>query len=71
MSFSRRFLEYVTLASKDALNNPISNGSIPYTDINHFILKYIVQQWRHSSDQQIYKLYEMHFFVDKTAYFTA
>ena len=39
--------------AKDALDKPISNCSIPYTDFKPFIIKYILKRWQDSWDQQI------------------
>jgi hypothetical protein len=53
--------------AKDALDDPISNCSIPYIDFKTFIMKYILKPWQDSSDQQIYnKLHQMHSLVGKT-----
>jgi hypothetical protein len=38
--------------AKDALDNPISNYSIPYTDFKPFIMKYILKRWQDNWDQQ-------------------
>jgi hypothetical protein len=32
--------------AKDALDNPISNCSIPYTYFKAFIMKYILKRWQ-------------------------
>jgi hypothetical protein len=49
------------------LDDPVSNCSIPYTDIKPFIVKYISKRWQDSWDQQIHsKLHEMHSLVCKT-----
>jgi hypothetical protein len=49
------------------LDDPVSNCSIPYTDIKPFIVKYISKRWQDSWDQQIHsKLHEMHSLVGKT-----
>ena len=53
--------------AKNALDDPVSNCSIPYTDIKPFIVKYILKRWQDSWDQQIHnKLHEMHSLVGKT-----
>ena len=39
--------------AKNALDDPVSNCSIPYTDIKPFIVKYILKRWQDSWDQQI------------------
>jgi hypothetical protein len=53
--------------SKDALDNPISNCSIPCTDFKPSIMNYILKRWQDSWDQQIHnKLHEIHYLVDKT-----
>jgi hypothetical protein len=53
--------------AKDTLNDSISNCSIPYTDFNPFIMKYILIRWQDSWDQQIHnKLHEIHSLVGKT-----
>jgi hypothetical protein len=36
------------------LDNPVSNCSIPYSDIKPFILKYILKRWQDSWNQQIH-----------------
>jgi hypothetical protein len=52
--------------AKNALDDPVSNCSIPYTDIKPFIVKYILKRWQDSWDQQIHnKLHEMHSLVGK------
>jgi hypothetical protein len=52
---------------KDALDKPISNCSIPYTDFKPFIVNYILKLWQDSWDQQIQnKLHEIHSLVGKT-----
>ena len=49
------------------MDDPVSNCSIPYTDIKPFIVKYILKRWQDSWDQQIHnKLHEMHSLVGKT-----
>jgi hypothetical protein len=49
------------------LDDPVSNCSIPYTDIKPCIVKYILKRWQDSWDQQIHnKLHEMHSLVGKT-----
>ena len=53
--------------AKNTLDDPVSNCSIPYTDIKPFIVKYISKRWQDSWDQQIHsKLHEMHSLVGKT-----
>ena len=53
--------------AKNALDNPISNCSIPYTKFKPFIVKYILKCWQDSRDQQIHiKLHEIHSLVGKT-----
>jgi hypothetical protein len=50
-----------------ALDDPISNCSIPYTDFKPFIMKYILKRWQDSWNQQIHdKLHEIHSIVGKT-----
>jgi hypothetical protein len=50
-----------------ALDDPVSNCSIPYSDIKPLIAKYILKRWQDSWDQQIHnKLQEMHSLVGKT-----
>ena len=57
----------VAREAKNALDDPVSNCSIPYTDIKPFIVKYILKCWQDSWDQQIHnKLHEMHSLVGKT-----
>ena len=57
----------VAREAKNALDDPVSNCSIPYTDIKPFIVKYILKRWQDSWDQQIHnKLHEMHSLVGKT-----
>jgi hypothetical protein len=52
--------------AKDALDNPISNCSIPYSYFKAFIMKYILKRWQVSWDQQIHnKLHEIHSLVGK------
>ena len=47
--------------AKDALDDPVSNNSVPYTDFKPFITRYILKRWEDSWDQQIYyKLHEIH-----------
>jgi kelch-like protein 2/3 len=50
------------------LDAPISNCSIPYTDLKPFIVNYILKRWEDSWDQQIHnKLQEIHYsLVGKT-----
>ena len=53
--------------AKNALDDPVSNCSIPYTDIKPLIVKYILKRRQDSWDQQIHnKLHEMHSPVGKT-----
>jgi ribonuclease HI len=53
--------------AKNALDDPISNCSILYSDIKPFIVKYILKRWQDSWDQHIHKtLHEMHSLVGKT-----
>ena len=53
--------------AKNALDDPVSNCSIPYTDFKPFIVKYILKRWQDSWEQQIdNKLHEMHSLVGKT-----
>jgi len=53
--------------AKNALNDPVSNCSIPCTYFIRLIMKYILKRWQDSWDQQIYsKLHEMHSLVVKT-----
>jgi hypothetical protein len=53
--------------AKDALDDPISKCSIPYTDCKPFIVKYILKRWQDSRDQQIHsKLHEIHSLDGKT-----
>jgi ribonuclease HI len=40
--------------AKNALDDPVSNCSIPYTDIKPFIVEYILKRWQDSWDQQIH-----------------
>ena len=57
--------------AKNALDDPVSNCSIPYTDIKPFIVKYILKRWQDSWDQQIHnKLHEIHSLVGKIPCFT-
>ena len=52
--------------AKDALDDPIFNCSIPFTDFKPFNMKYILKCWQDSWDQQIYnKLHEIHSLVGK------
>ena len=53
--------------AKIALDDPVSNCSIPYTDIKPLIMTYMLKRWQDSWDQQIYnKLHEIHSLVGKT-----
>ena len=53
--------------AKDALDKPIFNCSIAHTDFKPFIVKYILERWQDSWDQQIHnKLHKMHSLVGKT-----
>jgi ribonuclease HI len=40
--------------AKNALDDPVSNCFIPYTDIKPFIVRYILTRWQESWDQQIH-----------------
>ena len=52
--------------AKAALDDPMSNCSIPYTDFKPFIMKYILKHWQDSWDHQILnKLSEIHYIVCK------
>jgi hypothetical protein len=53
--------------AKNALDDPVSNCSIPYSDFKPLIVKYILKRWQDSWDQQIHsKLQKMHSLVGKT-----
>ena len=53
--------------AKNALDDPVSNCSIPYTDFKPFIMTYILKRWQDSWDQHIYsKLHEIYSLVGKT-----
>jgi hypothetical protein len=39
--------------TKNALDDPVSNCSIPYTDFKPLIMTYILKRWQDSWDQQI------------------
>ena len=53
--------------AKNALDDPVSNCSIPYSDFKPCIVKYILKRWQNSWDQQIHnKLHEIHSLVGKT-----
>jgi len=53
--------------AKNALDDPVSNCSIPYNDFKPLIMKYILKRWQGSWNQQIYnKLHEIHSLVGKT-----
>jgi hypothetical protein len=53
--------------AKNALDDPVSNCFIPYSDIKPLIVKYILKRWQDSWDKQIHnKLHEMHSLVGKT-----
>ena len=55
--------------AKDALDKPISNCSIPYTDFKPFIMKCILKRWQDSWDQQIHsKLHEIHPLIGRNKY---
>ena len=41
----------VDQAAKNALNDPVSNRSIPYTDFKTFIMKYILKRWQDTWDK--------------------
>jgi hypothetical protein len=52
--------------AKNALDDPVSNCSISYTDFKPLMIKYILKRWQDSWDQQIYnKLHELHSLVGK------
>jgi hypothetical protein len=52
---------------KNALDDLVSNCSIPYTDFKPFIMKYILKRRQDSRDQQIHnRLHEMHSIVGNT-----
>ena len=56
----------VEQVAKNALDDPVSNCSIPYTDFKPLIMTYIFKRWQDSWDQQIYnKLHEIHSLVGK------
>jgi hypothetical protein len=38
----------VDRVAKNALDDPVSDCSIPYTDIKPFIVKYILKRWQDS-----------------------
>jgi hypothetical protein len=40
----------VDLEAKNALDDPVSNCSIPYTDFKPLIMKYILKRWQDSSE---------------------
>jgi mRNA-degrading endonuclease RelE of RelBE toxin-antitoxin system len=67
ISFLQIFI-IVDQEAKVALDDPISNCSIPYTDLKPFIVNYILKRWQDSWDQQIHnKLQEIHYsLVGKT-----
>jgi hypothetical protein len=47
--------------AKDAIDDPVSSYSIPYTDLKPFIMKHIVKRWQDNRDQQIHnKLHDIH-----------
>jgi hypothetical protein len=53
--------------AKNALDDPVSNCSIPYTNFKPLIMTYILKRWQVSWDQQIYnKLHEIHSLVGKS-----
>jgi hypothetical protein len=53
--------------AKNALDDHVSNCSIPYTDFKSFIIQYILKHWQDSWDQQIHnKLHEIHSIVANT-----
>jgi len=57
----------VDQAAKNALNDPVSNRSIPYTDFKTFIMKYILKRWQDTWDKQIHnELNEIHSLIGKT-----
>jgi hypothetical protein len=37
--------------AKNALDDPVSNCSIPYTDFKPFIMKYILKHWHLKQDK--------------------
>jgi hypothetical protein len=43
--------------AKNAWDDPVSNCSIPYTDIKPCIVKYILKRWQDSWDQQIHHIH--------------
>ena len=43
----------VEQVAKNALDDPVSNCSIPYTDFTPLIMTYIFKRWQDSWDQQI------------------
>jgi hypothetical protein len=56
-----------SIAAKNALDDPVSNCSIPYNYFRPLIMEYILKHWQGSWDQQIYnKLHEIHSLVGKT-----
>jgi hypothetical protein len=62
---------FVDQEAKNALDDPVSNCSIPYTDFKPLIMTYILKRWQDCWDQQIYnKLHEMHSLVGKTPVLT-
>jgi hypothetical protein len=66
MTYTTSGQDYLFQA-KNALDDPVSNCSIPYTDFKPFIVKYILKRWQVSWDQQIHsKLHEMHSLVCMT-----
>jgi hypothetical protein len=53
--------------AKNAVDDPVSNCSIPYTDFKPLIMTYILKRWQDNWNQQIYtKLHEIHSLVGKT-----
>ena len=53
--------------ANNALDDPVSNCSIPYTYFKPFIMKHTLKRWQVSWDQQIHnKLHEIHSLVGKT-----
>jgi hypothetical protein len=49
---------------RDTLDGPVSNCSLPCTDIGPFIMKYILERWRDSLDLRVHsKLHEVNYLV--------
>jgi hypothetical protein len=56
----------LSIANRKERESEQINCSIPYTDFNPFIMKYILIRWQDSWDQQIHnKLHEIHSPVGK------